>query len=604
MSKTKRKWINLNFADTPNALRAEDIPYDGSDSVKEAIDQAASVSAGSGIAFFMDDSSLIATGANNDNELNELFKYPAGGSEVADTISCTSNTVLGEAYLYNTALESTKIDAGEWDFITYCSVNSTVAGRESSLTRNAYLVKVGSGTLTVTGTGTTRTATASSGTPFTSDDDNADITLCGYIQTPQGLYAIPAYTSDTVVSITTPSGYSNESTVAYSVWKYQFSSNTGAITSLNTDYQPVQVMPVRSEITTIVTDKLGEIIFGTSNNTTDIYWTHNGTANYSHFHSPLAINHNEIVGLQGGTADEYYHLTSAQHTIATQVADTDNSGYLSTSDWDTFNNKQVADAALTSISGLTYVSDSFIKLTATDTYAVRTIAQTASDLGLDDKANKTSWVPLVITTDFDDDPASSSTITMNSDQTGNIKKEMPIRFTLGGGAANPGTYYAKCTAITSGLLTIAGAPLEIDDGDLTALAYDPVRSVVQVDLFIASTYGDAVDTNLQSNDMNNIAVWLLPDAYCIEFAASHSVVDSGTEPKVNLRIDDAIVSTNDSNNGIQLGAKDTLVYNSAVAINTTNYKVTKGDLLTPACTVAGGSADAADLSMPCVFVLE
>jgi hypothetical protein len=41
---------------------------------------------------------------------------------------------------------------------------------------------------------------------------------------------------------------------------------------------------------------------------------------------------------------------------------------------------QAFDAALTSISGLAYVSPSFIKLTADDTYAVRTIAETASDL--------------------------------------------------------------------------------------------------------------------------------------------------------------------------------------------------------------------------------
>ncbi len=50
-------------------------------------------------------------------------------------------------------------------------------------------------------------------------------------------------------------------------------------------------------------------------------------------------DHNELGSLQGGTTDEYYHLTSAQHTIATTQADTDNSGYLSDTDWDTFNGK-------------------------------------------------------------------------------------------------------------------------------------------------------------------------------------------------------------------------------------------------------------------------
>lgn len=42
---------------------------------------------------------------------------------------------------------------------------------------------------------------------------------------------------------------------------------------------------------------------------------------------------------------------------------------------------QTADAALTSISGLTYVSGSFIALTAENVYAVRTYAQVLSDIG-------------------------------------------------------------------------------------------------------------------------------------------------------------------------------------------------------------------------------
>ena len=46
-------------------------------------------------------------------------------------------------------------------------------------------------------------------------------------------------------------------------------------------------------------------------------------------------------------------------------------------------NVQAYDAALTSLSGLTYVSDSFIKLTADDTYTVRTLAQVKADLDLE-----------------------------------------------------------------------------------------------------------------------------------------------------------------------------------------------------------------------------
>ncbi len=61
---------------------------------------------------------------------------------------------------------------------------------------------------------------------------------------------------------------------------------------------------------------------------------------------------------------------------------------------------QAADTGLTNLSGLSYVSPSFIKFTATDTFAVRTLAETKTDLSLnnvsnvatDDTAyNATSW---------------------------------------------------------------------------------------------------------------------------------------------------------------------------------------------------------------------
>ena len=45
-------------------------------------------------------------------------------------------------------------------------------------------------------------------------------------------------------------------------------------------------------------------------------------------------------------------------------------------------NVQAYDAGLSSLAGLTYASDSFIKVTAEDTYAIRTIAETKEDLSL------------------------------------------------------------------------------------------------------------------------------------------------------------------------------------------------------------------------------
>ena len=48
-------------------------------------------------------------------------------------------------------------------------------------------------------------------------------------------------------------------------------------------------------------------------------------------------NHNALSGLQGGAAGQYYHLTSAQLTIATTAASGSNAGYLTAADWTKFN---------------------------------------------------------------------------------------------------------------------------------------------------------------------------------------------------------------------------------------------------------------------------
>jgi len=59
---------------------------------------------------------------------------------------------------------------------------------------------------------------------------------------------------------------------------------------------------------------------------------------------------------------------------------------------------QPLDTALTNISGLTYVSPSFIKLTADDTYAVRTLSETKTDLDVDDleEIQKYADSPMVV----------------------------------------------------------------------------------------------------------------------------------------------------------------------------------------------------------------
>lgn len=55
--------------------------------------------------------------------------------------------------------------------------------------------------------------------------------------------------------------------------------------------------------------------------------------------------HNDLSSIQGGTAAEYYHLTSAEYSAATRTASGSQSGLLSSTDWTTFNSKEPAISA-------------------------------------------------------------------------------------------------------------------------------------------------------------------------------------------------------------------------------------------------------------------
>lgn len=62
--------------------------------------------------------------------------------------------------------------------------------------------------------------------------------------------------------------------------------------------------------------------------------------------SSLIGQHNELTQLQGGAVGEYYHLTGAQHVLATQIGTSTQTGLISSTDWNTFNNKEPAITTL------------------------------------------------------------------------------------------------------------------------------------------------------------------------------------------------------------------------------------------------------------------
>ncbi|MFA4817609.1 MAG: tail fiber domain-containing protein [Parcubacteria group bacterium] len=93
-----------------------------------------------------------------------------------------------------------------------------------------------------------------------------------------------------------------------------FEVSTGAITSID-EATETPVSSVQSSFDINPTDRLVVKYYAKTDLLTDttVHLTHNGTTHYSHFHTPMITGHNELAGLQGGTTEEYYHLTSAEY---------------------------------------------------------------------------------------------------------------------------------------------------------------------------------------------------------------------------------------------------------------------------------------------------
>jgi hypothetical protein len=91
-----------------------------------------------------------------------------------------------------------------------------------------------------------------------------------------------------------------------------------------TSINVVNATSVQSSFTCNSTDKLLIKIYAVTDSiiATTIHFVHSGSEHYSHFHTPLVTRHNDLVGLQGGSTNEYYHLTQAQTTGLTGGSDT------------------------------------------------------------------------------------------------------------------------------------------------------------------------------------------------------------------------------------------------------------------------------------------
>jgi len=157
------------------------------------------------------------------------------------------------------------------------------------------------------------------------------------------------------------------------------------------------------------------------------------------------------------------------------------------------------------------------------------------------------------------------------------------------------------SAITSNLLTVAGAPLSTSY-DVTALYWCPPERVIQVDFFVSGTFADAANTGLLASDMNTAFDWNLAKAYCVCIRHKVKTDDSGAnQPRVTISIAGAVVGTDNSNAGQAVAETWT---STVVGINTTNYDINPDEAIEVVTDANGSNDDAVDLTVSAVFVLE
>jgi len=215
--------------------------------------------------------------------------------------------------------------------------------------------------------------------------------------------------------------------------------------------------------------------------------------------------------------------------------------------------------------------------------------------------NGTTLVPggytsLTATTDFATTAASTSTITMVTDQTSNIVPGMPIKFTL-----SSTVYYAICTAIAANLLTIAGAPLTTTASALTALSYGPTEKVSTMMFSINGQFADAASGTLLQSDLLTNVKWTKGLSYCVMISHIVETDDTGAnQPAVNVDINSAAVGTSNTNEGKDVAETWT---DTVIDINNSNYDINYGETIEISTDAGGSNNNAVDLTVIITFVM-
>lgn len=182
-----------------------------------------------------------------------------------------------------------------------------------------------------------------------------------------------------------------------------------------------------------------------------------------------------------------------------------------------------------------------------------------------------------------------------ADLSASVIAGLPLRYEYDGT-----TYYGVVKHVSATRIAIAGAPLDGTEA-LTDLSYGPAHKVVPIRLFVPGAW-----SALAENLLENVALtgfrWGLSSAKLVAFGLRADTEDSTTPGRVNVTINGGAVSDDWDDDGLELDAVG-WHDNPPVSIRVASYAVERGDALELACTVAGGTGDAENLTAELLFVL-